>query len=105
MDDYGIKIGTLFFVGIFSLILTFDVVMGLQALYYWQLDRMVIAERFYRQPDNLAKTVEKQKIQLVEYRMLDSEKGIVSIPIARAMEIVAAELRESRPTDTTEDKQ
>jgi hypothetical protein len=36
-----------------------------------------------------ARTTQLQKIS--EYRMLDSSRGVVAIPIERAMELVAAE--------------
>jgi hypothetical protein len=92
MADYGIQIGKVFFVGLLSVILTLDVVVGLQALYYWQLDRTETADELYQPPKKLTALLHAQRTQLTDYRMMDTKKDIVAIPIGRAMDLVVAEL-------------
>jgi hypothetical protein len=92
MADYGINIGKVFFVGLLSVIVTADIVVGLEALYYWQLGETQVVEDAEPRPANLRALVEAQQKQLTDYRVLDKKKGIVSIPIGRAMDLTLAEL-------------
>ena len=92
MADYGIQLGKLFFVGLLSVILTIDIVVGLQALYYWQLQRMDASQDVYQPPAKLKALLDAQQTQLTDYRMVDARKGIVAIPIGRAMELIVTEL-------------
>jgi len=91
MADYGIQLGKVVFVALLSVILTIDVIVGLQALYYWQLNRAETSEDLYPPSAKLESLLNAQRTQLTDYRMVDAEKGIVSIPINRAMELVVAE--------------
>jgi hypothetical protein len=92
MADYEIQIGRIIFVGLLGVILTIDAVMGLQALYYWQLNSTETAEDLYQPPAKLTPLLTAQRTRLADYRMVDPTRGIVSIPIGRAMELVVAEL-------------
>lgn len=92
MADYGVQIGRIVFVGLLSVILTVDIVLGLQALYYWQLSSIEASESMHYPPAKLAALLTAQRARLADYRMVDTEKGIVSIPIGRAMDMVVAEL-------------
>jgi hypothetical protein len=92
MADYGINIGKVFFVGLLSVIVTVDIVVGLEALYYWQVTQTEAAEDADPRPANLRALLEVQQKQLTDYRVLDGKKGIVSIPIDRAMDLTLAEL-------------
>jgi hypothetical protein len=96
MPDYGIHIGKVVFVGLLGLILTIDAVVGLQALYYWQLDQVETSEANYPPPKKLESLLNAQRTQLTDYRMMDPKKEIVSIPIGRAMNLVVAELSQGR---------
>lgn len=96
MADYGINIGKVFFVGLLSLIVTTDIVVGLEALYYWQLNQTEAVEDAQPRPANLTALIEAQQNQLTDYRVLDRKKGIVSIPIDRAMELVLADLSQPK---------
>jgi len=98
MDDYGISPGKLFFVGLLSVILTVDAVVGLQALYYWQLDRLETSDELYRPPAKLKTLLADQQKRLTAYGMVDAEKGIVAIPIDRAMTLVVDELSRQQGT-------
>jgi hypothetical protein len=100
MADYGIQIGKVVFVGLLGVILTIDIVVGLQALYYWQLDRVETAEAAYPPPRTLETLVSAQRAQLADYRMIDAKKEIVAIPIGRAMKLVVAELSRSGSATT-----
>jgi hypothetical protein len=92
MADYGIQIGKLVFVALLSVILTIDIVVGLQALYYWQLDRVETSEDLYPPSAKLGSLQNAQRTQLTDYRMENAKRGIVAIPIERAMKLVVAEL-------------
>jgi hypothetical protein len=92
MGDYGIQIGKVFVVGLLAVILTVDVVVGLQALYYWQLNRTETAEELFQPPKKLSSLQYAQQTQLSDYRVIDAKKEIVAIPINRAMDLVVAEL-------------
>jgi hypothetical protein len=99
MADYGIQIGKIFFVGLLSVILTIDIVVGLQALYYWQLNREETSEALYQPPKKLASLLNTQRMHLTDYYRVDEKKAIVAIPIGQAMNLVVAEL--SRGPGTT----
>jgi hypothetical protein len=92
MADYGIQIGKLFCVGLLSVILTIDIVVGLEALYYWQLDRTETAVSLYPPPANLKALLEAQRTRLTDYRIVDAKNEVMGIPIERAMRLVATEL-------------
>ena len=92
MADYGIQLGKVFFAGLLSVILTIDVVVGLQALYYWQLNRVEMSEDIYQPSAKLKSLLNAQRTQLTDYRKVDAKQEIVAIPIGRAMELVVAEL-------------
>jgi hypothetical protein len=92
MADYGIQLGRLVFVALLSVVLTIDIVVGLQALYYWQLDRVEMSEELYPPSAKLESLLNAQRTQLTDYRIVDAKKGIVAIPIERAMKLVVAEL-------------
>lgn len=95
MADYGIHIGKLFCVGLLSVILTIDIVVGLEALYYWQLNRAETAESLYQQPANLKALLETQRTRLTDYRIMDAKKEMVAIPVERAMQLVVTELSQA----------
>jgi hypothetical protein len=92
MADYGIQIGKVVFVGLLSVIVTVNIVVGLEALYYWQLGRVEVAEESYQPPAKLKSLLAAQQTRLTDYRIVDAKKDIVAIPIGRAMELVVADL-------------
>ena len=92
MNDYGISLGQLFFVGLLSVLLTVVAVMGLQALYYWQLDRVEATDALYRPPAKLEALLTAQEKRLASYAVVDEKKGIVAVPVSRARELVVNEL-------------
>jgi hypothetical protein len=72
-------------------ILTFVVVIALQALFFrWkdsEFDRKVVE----RLPAELTEMKEEQLSQLSAYRWVDKEAGVAAVPIDRAMELVMDE--------------
>jgi hypothetical protein len=105
MADYGIPIGKLFVVGLVSVLLTVDLIIGLQALYYWQLNRDEASASLDQSP-KLQALLNAQRTHLDEYRLVDAEKGIATIPISKAMELVVAELlQKNEPTPPKEKTQ
>jgi hypothetical protein len=76
-----------------------DTVVGLQALYYWQLNQVETSENLYQPPAKLKTLLNAQQTRLTDYRMVDAKKGVVAIPIGRAMALVVTEL--SRRGSTT----
>jgi hypothetical protein len=81
--------------------LTVDVVVGLQALYYWQLNRVETSDDIYQPSAKLATLQTAQRTWLTDYRMADAGKGNVVIPINRAMELVVAELSQDNKSPPT----
>jgi hypothetical protein len=92
MSEYGIQIGKVFFAGLLSLILTTDLVVGLQALYYWQVHQAETTQDFFERPMKLESLLTVQRTRLTDYRVVDAKKETVTIPIDRAMDLVVAEL-------------
>lgn len=92
MADYGIQIGRVVFVGLLSVITTINIVVGLEALYYWQLGRVEVAEESYQPPAKLKSLAAAQQTRLTDYRVVDAKTDIVAIPIGRAMDLVVADL-------------
>jgi hypothetical protein len=105
MEDYGIPLGRLFFIGLLSVVLTVDVVMGLQALYYWQLDRAETASDLFPASAKLEKELSAQRALLADYRVEDAEKGVVAVPISRAMRLVVDELSGGKNTQNVTTKE
>ncbi len=91
MADYGLNTGRIIFAGLLGAILTIVAIVGLLALFYWQLDRMKLSEELLQPSAKLETLTAAQQTRLTDYRMLDAEKGIVAIPISRAMDLVVAE--------------
>ncbi len=85
--------GTVAFVGAVSVILLIATVLATQALFYrtatLEEERKVISE----QPQELRQVRTDQLELLNGYRWVDESKGVVAIPIDRAMELAAEEAR------------
>ncbi len=82
-------------VGIIGAILLFVIIVGILAWYRWyeakELQTKVISQRY----EQLAKAEADQLETLNSYRMVDPEKGIVSVPIDRAMQLVVQDIAAS----------
>lgn len=78
--------------GVIGAVVVFVMIVGLQAWYY-----NVEKEEMYKKvvapaAEELSSVTAEQQGQLNSYRMIDSRKKIVAIPIDRAMEIVVQDL-------------
>jgi hypothetical protein len=78
-------------VGIVSVILLVVVGVGLSALFLGMQETEAERKAGEQGPRQLRRIREEQRRSLEEYRYVDKEKGIVSIPIERAMEEVVRE--------------
>lgn len=87
-----VRTSTLALVGLLGAILTFAVVVLVMVVYY----RVSARERYEKQisqaPAELSNLVANQQARLAEYRWVDQQKGVVTIPIDRAMQLVVSEL-------------
>jgi len=80
-------------VGIVGCVLVFVSIVALTALFLW-VERDEIAEKTAGQaPSDLRLAENEQQVILTEYRWIDKEKGIVRIPIDRAMDLMLAEAK------------
>ena len=78
-------------VGVVGAVLIFVIIVALTALFLW-VEESEIAEKTAGQaPSNLRLSENEQLVILTEYRWIDKEKGIVRVPIDRAIELVLAD--------------
>jgi hypothetical protein len=92
MNNYDVNVSMIIFVALLGAILTTSVVLGMQVLYYRYEAGVETSPKFSEPEVKLQKLQAEQRAQLTEYRLLDAKKGIVAIPIDRAMELVVAAL-------------
>jgi hypothetical protein len=88
-----IRVGPIVMIGVIGLVVTVVIVLGLQALVLREEQaeyRRKVVDRPYRELLNLEAD---QSEVLDAYRWIDEEKGVVGIPVERAMEIVVREER------------
>ena len=103
MSEYGVNTWKVVLAGLLGAILTVAAVMALQALYYRHLSGVQDTEEFSEPSPKLQELLRDQRTQLAEYRPIDAEKGIVAVPIERAMELVVAELSQPEAGGPVED--
>ena len=84
-------------VGFLSALLFFVIVVFLEVIFYWTEARQRYVSDFGEPPQELATMVHNQQARLAEYRWIDQPKGVVAIPIDRAMELVVADLSAAAP--------
>lgn len=97
MNDYDINIPTLALVAVVSTILACVAIVGLEAVYHWQIGLRAPylaanADEVGASSGRLERLRENQRIWLAKREVLDPEKGVVCVPIDRAMELVVDEL-------------
>jgi hypothetical protein len=91
-------------VGFISAILFFAIIVLLEVVFYWAEGEQH-AKDLNQPPQELATLVHNQQARLAEYRWVDQKKGVVAIPIDRAMELVVADLSAAtKPAATKEGK-
>lgn len=78
-------------VGLIGTVLTTAIILGLQVMYHAMTD----AERARKDSPSaspvLAAELTRQRARLTGYRVVDPAKGVVAIPIDRAMDLVVRE--------------
>jgi ATP/ADP translocase len=79
-------------VGFISALVFFAIVIFLQVVFYQFQSRQHFADATAQPPLELTNLVQNQQARLAEYRWVDQKKGVVAIPIDRAMELVVADL-------------
>ncbi|MDM7915813.1 MAG: transmembrane domain-containing protein, partial [Candidatus Eisenbacteria bacterium] len=84
-------------VGVVGAVLIFLIIVGLQALFYRWNESETRRKTWGVAPEELARATADQKEQIRSYRWVDAQKGIVTIPIDRAMELEARDL--NRPAE------
>ena len=69
----------------------FAIIILLEVMFYRIEARDRYEKDFSQPPAELTSLVQQQQARLAEYRWVDEKKGVVAIPIDRAMELVVAE--------------
>jgi hypothetical protein len=78
--------------GFIGALLVFLLIIGLEVLFY-SMERAERERKYIeRAPTERSQLQAEQMARLTEYRYLDEKKGVVAIPIDRAMELVVDEL-------------
>ena len=92
-------------VGLISALLFFASIILLEVMFY-HMEAQQRFEKDVSQPfPELTALVQRQQAKLADYRWVDEKKGIVAIPIDRAMELVVADLPKSpEPAERKEAK-
>lgn len=95
--DDGVKSAPIAYIGLVSVIVTFIVVMMLQVLFFGEQDEMVAADQASQgAPAALADLTSRQLTVLTRRELVDRDRGVVSVGISRAMELVVKELAEGK---------
>ena len=88
----GVKAAPIAYIGLVSVIVTFIIVLVLQVLFFGeQQDMLAVDQATQGPPAELADLTAKQLTQLMKRRWLIA-RGVVTIGISRAMELVVKEL-------------
>ncbi|MEW6741667.1 MAG: hypothetical protein AB1486_02815 [Planctomycetota bacterium] len=85
------KMMRLLMIGAAGVVILFVTIVALQALYYDVTRRELEAKTYTVEPRDLHLLRQAQRQKLSQYASIDPEKGIVAIPIERAMELLVRE--------------
>ena len=78
-------------VGVVGAILLFVIIVGLQALFH-RMEEGERSRKVYEQPDQALQQLDADQLgTLTSYGWVDQQRGIVHIPIERAMALVVAD--------------
>ncbi len=93
----GVKTAPIAYIGLVSVIVTFILVLLLQVVYFGQqADRRAGELATQQIPAELADLTSRQLTRLTRREVVDRERGVVTIGITRAMELVVKELATGR---------
>lgn len=84
---------TIVVIGFIGAILTFAIIVALQALYYHANEREVAAKSAGYVPAQLTQQRSAQQADLATYGWVDQANGVARIPIDRAMDLTVGELQ------------
>jgi hypothetical protein len=87
------KVGTMLFVGAIGVILFVVSFIALQAYQRWTWKQEIQTKVYSKPQAALIELEMKQLEEIGAYRWIDPKKGTLVIPIERAMEIMATELK------------
>jgi hypothetical protein len=79
-------------VGFISALLFFAIIILLEVMFYHIEAQQRYEKDINQPPQELTALVQREQATLAEYRWVDEKKGVVAIPIDRAMELVVADL-------------
>lgn len=82
--------------GAVTIVLLVAIVLGLQFYYDRVLEQQVYIQVLAPQSQALTALRARENEELHAYRYIDREKGTVRLPVARAMELLAAEYAQGR---------
>ena len=78
-------------IGVISAVLLIVIIVWLQAIFYRYEDAELRRKLYDQVPEELARLRAEQQEALYSYRWIDEKRGVVSIPIDRAMDLIAEE--------------
>lgn len=96
-EQQPLRVGSILVIGVVSVALLLATVYVTEAYYHKALDADIAAKREQYAPTTARDLKVQQQSALGEYRWVDRQKGVVQIPIDRAMELVVRDLRAGRP--------
>jgi len=91
-----VKTSTIAYVGLVSVLTTFVLVLLLEVLYYRYRTAQTETLGGGAPPAALTDLVSQQQTTLTVPRIVDSQRGVVTIPVSRAMDLVVAELADGK---------
>jgi sensor histidine kinase regulating citrate/malate metabolism len=83
--------GLILTIGILLVVLTFVLILLVQGWFYKAQTEERVRKVIEPRSEELASVVAQQQETLHSYKVMDTEKGTVAIPIERAMELVVRE--------------
>lgn len=73
-------------IGIFTAVVIFIIIIGVQVLYY-RVEKADVAQKDGARPRDLAEVMTEQQSTLNTYRWVDRDTDTVTLPIKRAMQL------------------
>ena len=92
MDEYSVNIPSVILAGLLGTILTVATILGLQVVYYQYAASREASQGPGQPQAEMEALRDRQQGVLADYGLIDAEKGVVGIPIDRAMELVVNDL-------------
>ena len=89
---------------ILGAILLFVLIVALQAFYYHMQDKEDYRKQVVPAPEEISRLRAEQLEQLNGYRYVDAQKGIVAIPIDRAIKLTVRDMNASSESGKMEEQ-